>query len=293
MRLILSRKGFDSAAGGYPNPILPDERLIPLPIPDSYSPIHYGDITHQDMPLGSLVRQLTAGKIAQKNGAHLDPDLVVSDYPRSADWQPLLGQTGAAFGHLQKQSVTAGDLFLFFGVFQPIHKTRSVKKSSAATRATWRFKRDLPRRHILWGWLQIGDIIKVDELSPGELQWARYHPHFFRGPDANNHLYIARDQLCIDGVNTGLPGSGRFYHLNDELCLTAAGAPLTQWQLPAWWYPGKGRPPLSYHQKPERWQQNSDSVTLNAVARGQEFVLDCGYYPEAMPWLERLIRRYG
>lgn len=29
MRIILSRKGFDSAAGGCPSPILPDGRLFP------------------------------------------------------------------------------------------------------------------------------------------------------------------------------------------------------------------------------------------------------------------------
>ncbi len=32
-RVILSRKGVDSAAGGRPSPILPDGRLFSLPIP--------------------------------------------------------------------------------------------------------------------------------------------------------------------------------------------------------------------------------------------------------------------
>ena len=33
MRIILSRKGLDSATGGIPSPILPDGQLLPLPIP--------------------------------------------------------------------------------------------------------------------------------------------------------------------------------------------------------------------------------------------------------------------
>ena len=34
MKIILSRKGFDSANGEQPNPILPDGTLLSLPIPD-------------------------------------------------------------------------------------------------------------------------------------------------------------------------------------------------------------------------------------------------------------------
>ena len=33
MKVILSRKGFDSSYGGYPSPILPDGRMVSLPIP--------------------------------------------------------------------------------------------------------------------------------------------------------------------------------------------------------------------------------------------------------------------
>ncbi len=34
MQIILSRKGFDSASGGGPSPILPDGTLLSLPIPE-------------------------------------------------------------------------------------------------------------------------------------------------------------------------------------------------------------------------------------------------------------------
>lgn len=34
MKLILSRKGFDTHNGGGPSPILPDGRMLSLPIPE-------------------------------------------------------------------------------------------------------------------------------------------------------------------------------------------------------------------------------------------------------------------
>ena len=37
MKIILSRKGFDSSAGGYASPILDGKRLISLPIPENMS----------------------------------------------------------------------------------------------------------------------------------------------------------------------------------------------------------------------------------------------------------------
>lgn len=43
MKIILSRKGFDSENGGYPSPIMPDGRLISLPIP-SWDDNCYSDL---------------------------------------------------------------------------------------------------------------------------------------------------------------------------------------------------------------------------------------------------------
>jgi hypothetical protein len=44
VKIILSRKGFDSAAGGYANPILPDGTLLSLPIPDDTASTHFSDL---------------------------------------------------------------------------------------------------------------------------------------------------------------------------------------------------------------------------------------------------------
>ncbi len=59
MRLILSRKGFDSSSGGCSSPIFPDGSMIALPIPDKRSPIQYQDLTWRGRNLGDVVAQLT------------------------------------------------------------------------------------------------------------------------------------------------------------------------------------------------------------------------------------------
>ena len=44
MKVIISRKGFDSSAGKMASPILPDGRVISLPIPTSHDKTTWADI---------------------------------------------------------------------------------------------------------------------------------------------------------------------------------------------------------------------------------------------------------
>ncbi|WP_048131636.1 Nmad3 family putative nucleotide modification protein [Methanothrix soehngenii] len=48
MKVILSRKGFDSEFGGYPSPILPNGQMISLPIPDQNEELRYSDVMAGD-----------------------------------------------------------------------------------------------------------------------------------------------------------------------------------------------------------------------------------------------------
>ena len=58
------------------------------------------------------------------------------------------------------------------------------------------------------------------------------------------------------------------------------------WQLPAGFLPGAGRPPLSYHHNPDRWPDGPEGwCRLRSAARGQEFVLDLDAYPAVVDWL--------
>ena len=120
MRIILSRKGFDSSSGGRPSPILADGRMVSLPIPDEQSPIRYMDIRWKEYNLGDLVSDLTNGRVPASSSAHLDPDINCESLSRHAEWRPIFGQIGAAQGHLRKNNVQPGDIFLFFGLYQKV-----------------------------------------------------------------------------------------------------------------------------------------------------------------------------
>ena len=59
MKIILSRKGFDSGSGGCPSPIFPDGSLMSLPIPDKKSQVTYGEIAGNHWAsIGEVVSQL-------------------------------------------------------------------------------------------------------------------------------------------------------------------------------------------------------------------------------------------
>lgn len=280
MKLILSRKGFDSSAGGCPSPVFPDRSFYTLPIPDSRSGIAYRDIHHNGLNVGKLVASLTGDRRGGSRGAHLDPDLIAEVYPRNAGWRPCLGQTGAAQGHLRKQNVGVGDLFLFFGLF------RHVEKQGGR----WRFVKQARPFHGLWGWLQIGEVHRIDELSDSDLQWARYHPHFHGVPDGGNTLYVASDTLQLEGQSTGLPGAGVFDRLEDRFRLTAPDAvSTTQWQLPGCFYPTSADTAMSFHGNMARWSLDGDRCYLKSASRGQEFVLDTVGYPGVVSWLKEIL----
>ncbi len=278
MKLILSRKGFDSAAGGCANAIMPDETLLPLPIPDKRSPIRYEQVTTWGYPVGRIVMNLTRGKQKPHYGAHLDPDLLSSSYPRISGWRPLFGQTDSAQSTLAGHGVGAGDLFLFFGWFRNIEEYAGE----------FRFVKGAPDLHVLWGWLQVDHVLTV---ATGHMPaWAADHPHV-ASPDhgTRNTLYISRDTLVIDGASTRLPGAGLFKTYDERLRLTKAGANRSVWSLPSWFAPTDGRLPLGYHSDVARWSRDGDRTELRSVGRGQEFVLDTRQYPESPGWVRDLI----
>jgi len=279
MKIILSRKGFDSGSGGCPSPILPDGRLLPLPIPDNRSPLIYNDINWGDYNAGSVVESVTNGRIKAGDRAHLDPDLNPGSLPRHPDWRPLFGQTGAAQGHLRNQSVGPGDLFLFFGLFQ----------AAAVANGRVQLIRQTPRRHIIWGWLQIEAGLPVDKIDRAAFPWAVYHPHFHRPPDKGNTIYRAKEWLALpDLPNRAVLGAGVFSSFRAALQLTAGDSPLRLWQLPAWMHPHGRVSTLSYHPSPAVWTRRDGYAWLQSAGRGQEFVLDSAHYPEAIGWARDL-----
>ena len=89
-------------------------------------------------------------------------------------------------------------------------------------------------------------------------------------------------------LDFGISGGGLFTHLSPTRRLSAEGRSRSWWRLPRWFYPGDGRPGLSYHGDPARWRLEPASTLLRVVAKGQEFVLDGAHYPEATGWLHAI-----
>ena len=291
MKLILSRKGVDSSAGGFASPIFPDGSMLSIPIPDKratlrYRQINYAavDVADPKRTMGRLVKDLSGGKIIGTHRVHLDPDLEERALVRSNDWRPLFGQCGAAQSHLHSCDVDAGDLFLFFGWFRQVeyHARR------------WRFVPGSPDQHVIYGWMQIESVNSVDELKDNEeLSWAHYHPHVIAPFSGSNVIYKAKKHLTLPAVK-GMTkikqtGAGVFRHYHASRCLTDAGCSRSRWRLPSWMHPEGRGSSLSYHSDASRWQRAGNSTLLRSVARGQEFVLDLDHYPEGVSWVRKLL----
>jgi hypothetical protein len=279
MKIIFSRKGFDSASGGCASPVFPDGSLLSLPIPDATSGIRYGEIAGNHwLSVGDAVLQLAG--IPSSHYAHLDPDLSPHSVPRRKKWRPIFGQVGAAESHLRNQGVGPGDIFLFFGLFRPV----------ARTAPGWQYVRNSRSLHAIFGWLQIAERISVSSW-PATESWALYHPHFHRAADPTNVVYVATEHLTLPSDECiRMSGAGVFSRLTPAGCLTAPESDRpSRWLLPKWLHPEGRCSSLTYHGDPSRWSKVDNGVLLDSVGRGQEFVLDAGHYPESIPWLVELL----
>lgn len=285
-RLVLSRKGFDSGYGGMPSPILPDGRLLPLPIPSAHDPYRFRHFNAAGVALGPLLRDLSGGRHSLRTRINLDPDLDRREDIRPEGWRPALGQAGSAQSHLREQGVGPGDVFLFFGWFRQVERVDG----------RWRYVPRAPHLHLLHGWLEVEEVLAVvadRERSLRRHPWIASHPHVVSPDhysDPRNTLYVAprRSQLVAAG-----PGGGVFARYAPELRLTAEGATRSVWALPGWFHPGRRRPALSYHADPGRWSRIGERCELRSVPKGQEFVLDLAGRPEGAEWLRGLVAAGG
>ena len=283
MKIIFSRKGYDLASGGIASPIFPNGTFCSLPIPSTVPPM-LKDIRFGEERLSRIVGQLRKNENVGNEGAHLDPDLNRDACYRKRNWLPCFGQIGAAQSHLDRQNVCEGDLFLFFGWFREVVMVNS--KLHYRTGA-----RDI---HALFGWLQIGTIYHPGRSDDEPPHWAFEHPHVRdeeRRKSTNNTLYVASEQLRLPGIKRPVAGGGIFSQFCPRLQLTEPGQrKRSVWRLPTCFYPVRGAPPLSYHSDMSRWSKDKKGALLQTVGRGQEFVLDCEYYPKALNWIHELFK---
>jgi Nucleotide modification associated domain 3 len=271
VKIILSRKGFDTSSGGGPSPILPDGRPLSLPIPDARGGVDYESLAAGRWgSYGDVMDQLG---IARPDGAHFDPDVDRHAAARPRGWKPAFGQAGAAQRHLENQGVGVGDVFLFFGLFRPTIETGGALRWAPGA----------PLQHVIWGYMQIGSIHSIGGggIHP-HLRWAASHPHLRNTNRSNNTLYVASDSLA---AIPELPGAGVLMSV-PATRLTTPGQTPSSWTLPAGFAPPRGR--LSFHGGGDRWGRPSGGkVALKSVARGQEFVIEAG--PALQTWAAGLI----
>ena len=264
MKVIISRKGFDSENGGFPSPILPNDKLVSFPIPSPKDATCFANVAINGIGIADLVCDLTDGTINAKDRCHLDPDLDAGSLPRLNGWRPAFGQIDAAQGHLQKQGVDVGDLFLFFGWFRRVQQGKAGR---------WEYVAGAQSMHVLYGWLRVGQVVRLgvgERPSPVEAFAA--HPHLHGRERASNALYLAADTLAIGDVTVS--GAGLFTHLTPRRTLTdLAQNKRSLWRLPRWMHPDHGTR-LSYHGNISRWEMLGDCCRLSSVAKGQEFVLN-------------------
>lgn len=250
MKIILSRKGFDSANGGCASPILPDGTLLSLPIPAGNDDESIGngvklsDLSH----IGKTYLELIPGKYEDKF-VHLDPDIRVDNRKLPTKWKAVFGQCGAAETHLENMNVEVGDLFLFFGWF----RSEGMRKNG---KLCYRG----PNLHVIYGYLQIGKIINARHNNADEIKKYVWHPHSVPGYPDNNTLYVAVDHLSFAPE---LPGYGTFDY-SKELVLTKDGYSRSRWELPDCFRKAS----ISHH--------NADSFKkdyFQSANIGQEFVV--------------------
>lgn len=258
MKIVLSRKGFDHKHGGMPSPILPDGTLLLMPTPSDTGTLTFHDLYYNKKSYFEIIRELKP-KLAAKlrySKCHMDPDLSRSIYETPSDWKPAFGQAGTAESHLNAQRISVGDIFLFFGWFKQTEYTPEGKL---------RFVPDAPDLHIIYGYLQIGEIIKNYSSIAKKYHW---HPHAANDfiHKVNNTLYIPTKKLSLNNMQKGYG----LLKYNPKLVLTKEGHPQYQWNLPSFF--NQKDVTITYHNNVTNGFIPGNDYFL-AASIGEEFVI--------------------
>ncbi|MEO0643922.1 MAG: hypothetical protein AAFY47_10990 [Pseudomonadota bacterium] len=165
MRVIFSRKGFDSSAGGGPSPIV-DGRPLSLPIPDTKG---LSRTTYAQLGLAEHAVKASRGRVRAHDLCHHDPMFL-------ADGTCAFGQTGAAQTHLERQGVGVGDVFIFFGLFADEHTGEL--------------------HHRIFGYLKVEEVIALSDGAP-EVMRALGHPHALGMHGSNDVIWLGEGRVAM------------------------------------------------------------------------------------------------
>jgi hypothetical protein len=326
-KVVLSRKGFDSSAGGDFSPFDPETgKYIVLPIPMGEKELaisnhlKYEEIkikkNHLDgcpetdlksLRMKSLRIEKTTITVKDKKEeseyTHFDPWLGPCPWLAGDSNHQIgaFGQVGGAQTHLKTKDVGEGSLFLFFSRFKPIKPiSQNTEKGIVPGISSKHLNEGL---YFIYGWLKVKKVIQqykdikdiIDDKSLQSLK--SLHPHAtekyfekYANKKGKNTLYIADKLLFNDGSN--FPGCGYFPRLNKDLCLTASD--LAQAQKPGNWIPSRWKlPGFFYDTRPsflckEEWSKSEDDTCLVKIPkRWQEAVFD--ETEKFCQWFDRLL----
>jgi hypothetical protein len=290
MKLVLSRKGFDSGSGGCLSPYDHDNgQYIWFPIPEkvnSYSnQIQYTDIPLKNDFLSGLKGTNLSEVYKRLKGTDRvkireDEYTSIDDHELFAHFDPMLGiapwvdnekfNIGKGFGQfnaapqLKNHDVNEGSVFLFFGGF----KSTVDRKISG---------------YYIYGWLKVKKRIETYEeckeiIEPYNLH---LHPHITEAAfkrNKNNYIFLP-DQWLSEDLN--IPGCGYFTTLNNHLLLSNnKESQKASWKLPNFFYNNL----TQVHKK--TWQNTNDGFCLVKTGIGQEFITDLSEKGEE--WLREL-----
>jgi hypothetical protein len=297
-KVVLSRKGFDSTAGGGFSPFDPKTRkYIVLPIPvgkkelEICNPLKYEEVHLQgnyldgypQTNLKSLMETMKKkATIKTKDGkekseyAHFDPWLGHCPWLAEGSSHQIgaFGQVGIPQAQLHNQGVGEGSLFLFFSRFTTIDKNGENKIVPGISREN--LNKDL---YFIYGWLKVKKVIReykdiIDDKSLQSLK--SLHPHateqYFKNYP-NNTIYIADELMFPDDT---IPGCGYFPRLNTDLCLTASDSDQQKYGQ---WIPSRWKLPNFLREKclsvlNKRFVPKGDLCLVETTGQWQEAVFD-------------------
>lgn len=277
MKIILSRKGFDSSYGGYPSMIFENGMMQTLPIPNTKDSIRYSDILcpAENISLYEVMRRVnpkirckTWIELSQESTCHLDPDIDFRSIKREEGWRGCFGQGAAAQSVLKNNMIGKGDLFIFFGWFNKCYTDNNGLLKFAKGNGM----------HVLYGYLQVDSVIYTskDKIP----SWLMYHSHVSERHilKENNCIYVAKEFCTWNSKRTGYG----IFNYSDQLRLTKVGESRSKWDLPKIFR----NVDITYHSK-DSWKDGY----FQSAHRGQEFVVSEN--KEIQDWAIKLIETHS
>lgn len=291
MKLVLSRKGFDTGSGGCFSPFNHNTgKYIWFPIPEKVNnylnDIRYSEIFVKNEYLSGLKGSNLKDAFKSLKGTdrvklRKNEYASINDDELFAHFDPMLGIPpwmegngnfiiGKGFGQcnaspqLEKHNVNEGSIFLFFGGFQSI----SNRKISG---------------HYIYGWLKVKKRIETFKECQEILEEYNLHnhPHITEAAFSRtqkNFIFIP-DQWLFEDLK--VPGYGYFTTLNEHLLLSSSKeSNIATWKLPNLFYKS-----LTQVQQ-KTWHNTQDGFCTVRTGIGQEFITQLSEKGEG--WLRDL-----